>query len=500
MDAVNWAVLAVFFVLTLVRILNHAMWRDECHPWLLARYSASFWQLSQLIHYEGHPFLWYACLRVLNLLGLDYHAMQVFHALAATTTVFVVLRFSPFSRLVNVLLVFGYFLFFEYAVISREYALGVLLFFVVCAVYRHSPGRTILFFVCLFLLAQTSIFMLILAGGFLVAHAVRVFDSRADRPDERLRPQVYGGVIFACGAALAVAQIIPPHDAQSPPFSLDECIAQLTGLEPFARFWGAYCPLPALTPAYWNTNFLDPFPILQKTLGVLLFAGAPLAFLHNRAALAFLLSTEVVLLVFNCYFPTGALRHTGTVFFALVGACWISSLRADSRRSEQEQMPSLRERCLNTGFVVMLGAQVAAAVLVSASDLAQPFSGGKMAARFIQRSYPPDVPIIVDVGTTMTPLATYLDRPVFCASKREWQTYWVSNTQMRGTPLSPQELAEALAAFLESNKRDVLLVTNYWPVHLPNTMAATPVFQSLGTMSGDHCFVVHVKYNKQFGP
>lgn len=496
LDAINWTILATFFVLTLVRVLQHAMWRDECHPWLMGRYSTSFLQLYDLTQYEGHPFCWYACLRILSLLGFDYHAMQVFHALVATASVFIVLRFSPFTRLINTLLAFGYFPFFEYAIISREYALGVLLLFITCAVYRRALDRPILFSVCLFLLAQTSAYMLILAGGFQVAHVVRAFHSRADNKHGSRLPDIYGIMIFACGAVLALVQLAPTHDAAAPPFSLGDCFAQLTSLEPFTRFWAAYCPLPALTPGYWNTNFLDPFPTLQKVLCMLLFAGVPLVFFHNRAAMMFLLSCEVVLLLFHCYFPSAALRHAGAVFLALVATYWISCPSRNGHDSAPNKTPSLKDRCLSIGFAILLGGHVSAGALVSAAELAQPFSGGKLAARYIQKSYPADIPIIVDVGTTMTPLITYLDRPVFCASNRAWQTYWVSNTQMRGAPLPPEEIAGAVLSFLESSKKDVLLVTNYWPVYLPNTITATPVFQSLGAVSGECCFVVHVRYNK----
>jgi hypothetical protein len=422
--------------------------------------------------------------------------MQVFHTLIATATVFVVLRFSPFTRLTKTLLIFGYFPFFEYAVICRVYALGVLLLFITCAVYCRALNRPIFFALCLLLLAQTTVFMLILAGGFQLAYVVRAFYSRSDKTYKSWLPHIYGIMIFVCGVVLAGIQLMPAPDAAIP--SPNTFFTQLTHFEPFARFWNAYCPLPALTPTYWNTNFLDPFPTLQKVLCMLLFVAAPLAFSYNRAAMAFLLSCEIVLFLFNCYFPSFAARHIGPVFLALVVTYWISHSSCNGRYSVQNTATFLKAQCISIVFAVMLGAHVSAGVLASASDFARPFSGGKLAARFIQKSYPSDIPIIFDVEATMPPLVAYLDRPVFCASKKAWQTDFLQDIRMRPDPLPPEELAEAVLSFLKSNKRDVLLVVNYWPVYLPRNITATPVFQSLGIVSGESCFVVHIRYDKVF--
>jgi hypothetical protein len=63
-------------------------------------------------------------------------AMQVLHLAIATMTAYGVARYSPFPRLRKVLIIFGYFLFYEYADISRDYALGILCLFSFCAVFR----------------------------------------------------------------------------------------------------------------------------------------------------------------------------------------------------------------------------------------------------------------------------------------------------------------------------------------------------------------------------
>jgi hypothetical protein len=76
--------LLAFFLLGLLGIFNHAMWRDELNGWLIARDSPSLIDFWNNIRYEGHPILWYACLYLLNQITRNAIAMQLFHLLLAT--------------------------------------------------------------------------------------------------------------------------------------------------------------------------------------------------------------------------------------------------------------------------------------------------------------------------------------------------------------------------------------------------------------------------------
>ena len=113
-------------------ILNHEMWRDELQAWLIARDSSSISNLFYNVRYERHPALWHLCLYFLNLFTRSPIAMQLFQLVIASATVFLVAKFSPFTKFQKALFAFGYFPFYEYGIISRNYALGVLLVFSCC--------------------------------------------------------------------------------------------------------------------------------------------------------------------------------------------------------------------------------------------------------------------------------------------------------------------------------------------------------------------------------
>ena len=127
----------IFFLLFLNGIIHHAMWRDEMQAWSLARDSGSWREIFHALHYEGHPCLWYLILYGIVQWTLEPFAMQFAHILIASFSVFIFLRCSPFRRFYKILFIFGYFPFYEYAIKSRGYALGILIIFIICSLWEN---------------------------------------------------------------------------------------------------------------------------------------------------------------------------------------------------------------------------------------------------------------------------------------------------------------------------------------------------------------------------
>ena len=150
-----------FLILGGFTAFNHEMWRDEIQAWLLARDSASFFELFAHLKYEGHPGLWHLCLMPLSRITVSPVIMQVFHLLIAGVTVYLFARYAPFNWLQKFLFCFGYFVLYEYAVIARNYALGLLLLILFCVLFRKRYKRPLWIGGILFLLAHTSVHALI---------------------------------------------------------------------------------------------------------------------------------------------------------------------------------------------------------------------------------------------------------------------------------------------------------------------------------------------------
>ena len=147
-------------------MFHHELWGDEIHSWNIAKASGSFFELISNTRYEGHPPVWYIILWTISKFTHDPFAIQVIHLVIAWLIVFVVLFYSPFPFIIRILIPFGYFFLFEYSVLSRNYAIGILIAFIICIIiHKNFKGKILLYYFLLFLLSNTHLLSLLLAAS-----------------------------------------------------------------------------------------------------------------------------------------------------------------------------------------------------------------------------------------------------------------------------------------------------------------------------------------------
>ncbi len=160
------------FAVFLVRALAHAMWRDELQAWLIACGSESLPALVQNARYEGHPLLWYVLLFFVSRFTHEPWALQALGAVFASATLWLIIFKAPFDRNQKWLLALGYFLSYEYGVLSRHYSPEILLLVLACLLLeRRSLWR---FVGAISLLAHTCAFGLILSAALGMAGLVHL--------------------------------------------------------------------------------------------------------------------------------------------------------------------------------------------------------------------------------------------------------------------------------------------------------------------------------------
>ena len=128
-----WGIWLLYAILVFAGIDRHEIWMDEAHHWLLARDSPSFPAMLRNLRYEGHPLLWNSCLYIVQLFTSSPSGMQLLHAAIAVGSVALFIGYSPFPWWMKAIFPFGYFPFFEYALISRNYVLAWLTAFIFAA-------------------------------------------------------------------------------------------------------------------------------------------------------------------------------------------------------------------------------------------------------------------------------------------------------------------------------------------------------------------------------
>jgi len=133
-----WAVFVVYLLVLGYTVAHHEPWGDEIHSWNISKASGSYLDLIHNSRFEGHPIGWYTVLWSVSKFTHNFDYVQLVHMIIATVTVFLLLFFSTFRLFARMMTPFGYYFLYEFAVLSRNYALGVLAAVCICIILRKS--------------------------------------------------------------------------------------------------------------------------------------------------------------------------------------------------------------------------------------------------------------------------------------------------------------------------------------------------------------------------
>jgi hypothetical protein len=411
---------------------RHELWRDETQAWSVARSSTSPYQLATVeMRYEGHPAAWYLLLWPVTRVTGDPRAMQLVHALVAIALAALWLTCAPFPTWTRLLLLFGYFPLYEWGVLSRNYSLGLLALFAALAVWPRRRERPLALGALLALAANSNLYALLLAaafGGALALEQARAWRrGRASGKDLRAAALALG--IALCGALVALATLWPPEDrwsGRTPKVGLRPLVGAA------ASAWEGWVPLPdpgSLRP--WNTNLLEfePEPAshaLRAGLGLALILAGMVSLRRRPLALAFFGLSSGLLFLVTMILWHGFLRHHGHFFWCYVAALWLAA--HEGRAGEERPDPgwSVAPGRIAPALLLVAGlAHGLAGAWLYGLDLARPFSEARAAAAWL-RVTAPGLPIVASRDYLCSPVAAYLDRPLYYPELGAWGTYWLA--------------------------------------------------------------------------
>lgn len=470
---IDIAITAAFAALFLAGLAHHAMWRDEILAWMIALTAETPAALFRALHYDGHPGLWHAMLWPVTRLTDEPRAMQAVHGLVGLALIALIGLGSPFSRTERVLLLGGYFIGFEYTVISRNYGIAVLL----ALLYAHrrvrAPGHILTNTAFLAVLANTNIYAGILAGALALEYA-------ADRWKPTPRPRlILAALLFTAGLAIAVATVWPAADiSREITQPLDAALSPGHFLKTALRF--AAIGLAPLRAEPFARQFLL-FPTARSEISELLpYFAAALALL---ALVAATMRTQPRLLLVVAFTLAGAAsfghlvyavaaRHWGIVFVAFLACLWMARLRHPG----MARWPVL----------VILGLGGIAGAQAQIMQWSQPFSNATATANWIASSDHAALPLIGIPDTHASAVAALLRRPITmpecdCTARRA-----IYSTARDG--FHRDNLPAALARLVP---QEALLVSG-WPLRAPEQDAIRAaglsielVFAATGAWTGE---------------
>jgi hypothetical protein len=386
--------------------------------------------------------------------------MQALELVVCTATAAVILFRAPFSVPTRGALLAGYFLAFEYGVISRSYGLGVLALVVVLAALgrpRPSWGGALAASV---LLAWTS-----LAGAMItVALAVAVaLDGRRPGPaaGPGRRRFVLGALLAAVGAALTC---LPPSDFHQFTPSLGN-LASATSrptrvLEAAGGIWRGLVPVPARLGA-WNTQLLDRLPAglwVEAGLSILLFLAVLVGLRPRLARLVWCLGAVGCELFFVLVVVPDQARYAGTAFLVFVAAVWLA--RAPVGRPEPTASPRPGRGWAPAILATVVAAQVLATLAIYPQATMEAFSPDRQLAA-VARAHRLSDALVSDDDFVATGVGAYLDRGTYSAARRAWTRFLIHDDRQaaRMRALRPTDAVCAAARLATGRRRAAGLIT-----------------------------------------
>lgn len=120
------AIFAIYLLLVLIGVASHEAWRDEIRAFTISFYANSTDKLFQLTQFEGHPLLWTILLKPFTLLP-NQRGLKLAGLITAIPSAWVLFRMLPLPLWIRTGILFNYYWLYEYAVLSRSYAIGFML-------------------------------------------------------------------------------------------------------------------------------------------------------------------------------------------------------------------------------------------------------------------------------------------------------------------------------------------------------------------------------------
>ena len=290
--------LVIYAAITIYFNYTHAMWFDEAHSWLIAK-QLGFVAMLKYIKNEGHFFVWQVLLYPFAHVKFNLYpyAMKFLNWSFCMCAVIILWRKAPFNSWIKALITFSFPFLVCYSVLARCYSIGILLLFVLAALYENKLKYPKTYALLLVLCANTSIMALIGAAAFGVLFVVDIFKNKLS-----IKQYIITLLILLVGAAAVLLQVIK--------------INYFSTIVENGHF---YTSLMMFENTYINNN------LLVNSILSLIFSIPILIYLFkDKASLFFFSFTYILMLILAFNFYGMNFWHAYFFFVYLIISLWIN--------------------------------------------------------------------------------------------------------------------------------------------------------------------------------
>ena len=467
---------AAYLILGIILITRHEYWFDEIHAWVKASRSTSIPELVSWVRtYEGAPFTWHFILYFLShFISDNLESMKVVHLALSTVSAFLILKYFPFGKIYRILIVFGYYFFYQYSIISRNYVLGVLLVIVFCILYRNKFKNLIPLGVVLFLICQTNYYTFMIALSFTL---ILILDFAFEfKKIEGKKYLFHFGVVLVLvliGTILFFWQIGYQLKANIPSFGESmgvggfaskyyrNIIATLNGIIL------AYVPILKIDAGFFNSSFIANLSIGSRFRYVFpisfIFFIAPIFIIKRRQIIPYILGFTGMIIM-PLFIHTGYIWHYGNIFLFFIVLLWLTKLSdKDSKYLIKVKVKYLL-KAASVILIIFLVIAIIGTGIIFYSDYKYPFANGKYVAEYLEDNY--DIDEIIIAGhwdwSAAATVSAYLDKLIYCPQEKDYIKFIPWNSPNRQRIMTDDEIFSDVSRML-AEKDTVVLMLNHKP-------------------------------------
>jgi len=469
-------VTALYLILSIILIVNHEYWFDEIHAWVKASRSTSITELISWVKiYEGAPFIWHFILYFLShFISSNLESMKVVHLAISTISAFLMLKYFPFKKIYRVMLVFGYYFFYQYSIISRNYAIGVLFVIVFCILYKNKFKNLIPLGITLFLICQTNYYALMIALAFTLILIID-YISEFKRIKEKKHHLYFAiAIVFALlGALLFFWQMGYQLIANIPSFG------ESLGIKGFiSKYYRniiatmngtivAYIPIVKIDAGFFNGSLIANLPIGSKLRylfpAFLAFFSIPIFIIKRRYIIPYIISFSGMIIM-PLFIHTGYIWHYGNIFLFFICLLWLTKISGKKSKYLIAGKKEILTKAASVILIVLLSISLVGTGIIFYSDYKYPFSNGKYVAEYIKENFNIDEIIIAGHWdwSAAAVVSAYMGKLVYCPQEKDYIKFIPWNSPNRQRIMTDEEIFSDVSKLLEE-KDTVILMLNHKP-------------------------------------
>ena len=455
---------------------HHEMWRDELEGFMKVAANVSPFEIS---YYSS--IVYYSFLEViLNIFPHPAIAYQICHLLFISLAVFIFNRYSPFGYLQKILFTFGYFILFEYGIISRPYSFSVLLIFGSVYLITRKKQDYLLIAIVLLVLANHRLFDAFASLSltlYALLHTANRLRGKTIRPGERRRLFVAIGLSVAGWGLISAQYYI--LKSTGPGFTT-------AGPAPYymtiRTIWNAFVPIPEITNYnFWNTNII-PFPlgypknidfeveyknIVAAIISIGIFMVNIVIFSKRIPVLITFVVHTLLHLLFLQYVSVHFIRYQGYLFIIFVYNWWLlhhsdekvhfSPMNPMVRFFNKPIFASIRKPAVHFVTLFLLF-QFAAGGIAYYKDTRYPFTASYKAAEFIRANGLDGHTMVGFVDYIVQPIAALLNREIYYPQIDRFGTYVDWGNSSRYRPCTINKVLNSAVQLISQRNKNVLLI------------------------------------------